>query len=144
VIWRQGTVFTLAREADQIMRLEQKRVLRDDFPRSQGTGRRVPDSSIRKMARCIVRRFQPEQIILFGSYARGDANADSDVDFLVIMPVHDSKAHQEVMIGVALHDFAVPKDIVVSTPEEFAWRKEIVGTIEYPAVREGKVLYVRQ
>jgi predicted nucleotidyltransferase len=105
---------------------------------------RVPDSAIRKMVHCIVRRFQPEQIILFGSYARGDANADSDVDFLVVMPVHDSKSHQEVMIGVALHDFRVAKDIVVSTPEEFAWRKEIVGTIEYPAVREGKVMYVQQ
>jgi len=96
------------------------------------------------MVQRIVRQFWPEQVILFGSYARGDANADSDVDFLVVMPVHDSKAHQEVMIGVALHDFAVPKDIVVTTPEEFAWRKDIIGTIEYPAVREGKVLYVKQ
>jgi predicted nucleotidyltransferase len=96
------------------------------------------------MTQCIVRWFQPEQIILFGSYARGDADVDSDVDFLVVMPVQDSKAEQEVRIGVALHDFPVAKDIVVSTPEEFAWRKDIVGTIEYPAVREGKVLYVRR
>ena len=96
------------------------------------------------MVQRIVRRFWPEQIILFGSYARGDANEDSDVDFLVVMPVQGSKAEQEVRIGVALHDFAVAKDIVVSTPDEFAWRKDIVGTIEYPAVREGKVLYVKQ
>jgi predicted nucleotidyltransferase len=95
------------------------------------------------MAQSIVRGFQPEQIILFGSYAHGIATGDSDVDLLVVMPVSDSKAEQEVRIGVALHDFPVAKDIIVSTPEEFAWRKDIVGTIEYPAVREGKVLYVR-
>jgi len=144
LICRQGLASTLPHEVKQRMRLKQKKMRRHDFPHPRVTRMRVPDSAIRKMVHCIVRRFQPEQIILFGSYARGDANADSDVDFLVVMPVHDSKAHQEVMIGVALHDFRVAKDIVVSTPEEFAWRKEIVGTIEYPAVREGKVMYVQQ
>ena len=44
---------------------------------------------------------------------------------------------------VAIHDIRIPKDIVVTTPEEFEWRKEIVGTIERPAAREGKVLYAR-
>jgi hypothetical protein len=38
----------------------------------------------------------------------------------------------------------VPKDVVVSTPEEFAWRKDVIGTIERPADREGMVLYARQ
>ncbi len=46
-------------------------------------------------------------------------------------------------IGVALHGFGVAKDIVVTTPEDFAWRKEIPGTIERPAALEGKVLYAR-
>jgi hypothetical protein len=44
---------------------------------------------------------------------------------------------------VALHDIRIPKDIIVTTPEDFEWRKEIPGTIEYPAVQEGKVLYAR-
>jgi len=104
----------------------------------------VSETTIGKMVRRIVGKFQPEKVILFGSYARGNAGIDSDVDFLVVMPVSDSKAQQEIAIGVALHDFAVPKDIIVSTPEEFAWRKDVAGTIEYPAVREGKVVYVRQ
>jgi uncharacterized protein len=100
--------------------------------------------AIRQMVRCIVDRFDPEQIILFGSHARGDAGPDSDIDLLVVMPVTQSKANQEVQIGVALHDFALAKDIVVSTPEEFAWRKDVTGTVEYPANREGKVLYARR
>ncbi|MFZ5928395.1 MAG: nucleotidyltransferase domain-containing protein [Acidobacteriota bacterium] len=102
------------------------------------------DQAIREMVRRIVRRFQPERIILFGSHARGEAGPDSDVDLLVVMPVKIPKHRQQVQIRVALHDVGIPKDIIVTTPEDFAWRKEVVGTIEYPAAREGKVLYVRQ
>ena len=91
----------------------------------------------------IVERFDPEKIILFGSHARGDAGPDSDVDLLVVMPVTGSKRDKMIEIGVALHDIALSKDIIVTTPEDFEWRKEIVGTIERPAVREGKLLYAR-
>lgn len=98
---------------------------------------------IDRMVRVIVRRFQPEQIILFGSHARGEAGPDSDVDLLVVMPVSGSKREKSIEIGVALHDFRIPKDLIVTTPEEFAWRKEILGTIERPAALEGKVLYAR-
>ena len=106
--------------------------------------RRIPRAAIRAMVRRIVEQFGPERIILFGSHARGEGGPDSDVDLLIVMPVRAPKHEEEIRIGVALHDFPFPKDIVISTPEEFAWRKEIVGTIEYPAVREGRVLYARR
>jgi len=98
---------------------------------------------IDRMVRRIVRGFDPAQVILFGSHARGDAGPDSDVDLLVIMKVNGSKRAKQVEIRVALHDIRMPKDIVVSTPEEFAWRKDVVGTIEQPAAHEGVVLYAR-
>ena len=101
------------------------------------------EAEIRRMTNRIVRRFHPHQIILFGSHARGDAGPDSDVDLLVVMPVEGSRREKAIEIGVALHDIRVPKDIVVTTPEEFAWRKEMIGTIERPAAREGRVLYAR-
>jgi len=92
----------------------------------------------------IVRKFQPERVILFGSHARGEGGPDSDVDLLVVMPVDGSKREKAVEIGVALHGIRVPKDIIVTTPEDFEWRKEVPGTIERPAAREGKVLYARK
>ncbi len=98
---------------------------------------------INEMVNRIVNHFNPEKIILFGSHARGDAGPDSDVDLLVVMPVTGSKRKKMVEIGVALHDIPLAKDIIVTTPEDFEWRKEIVGTIERPAAREGKVLYAR-
>jgi predicted nucleotidyltransferase len=100
---------------------------------------------IQRMVRRIVAQFHPERVILFGSQARGEAGPDSDVDLLVVMPVKVSRRRQkQVDIRVALHDIPVPKDIIVTSPEDFAWRKEVVGTIEHPAAREGKVLYARE
>jgi uncharacterized protein len=96
------------------------------------------------MVKRIVKEFHPERIVLFGSYARGDAGPDSDVDLLVVMPVEGCKLEKRLDIRRALHSFAVPLDVVVTRPEEFAWRKEVVGTLEWPAAREGKVLYARE
>ncbi len=95
------------------------------------------------MVRRIVRRFHPERIILFGSHARGTATEDSDVDLLVVMPVENGEREKQLEISMALHSIRVAKDIVVTTPDDFEWRKEVIGTIEYPAVHEGKVLYAR-
>ncbi len=99
---------------------------------------------IRQMVDRIVRQFDPQKVILFGSYATGSAGPDSDVDLMVVMPVVGSKRKKAVEIGVLLHDMNVAKDVIVVRPEEFEWRKDIVGTIEWPAAREGKVLYAQK
>jgi HEPN domain-containing protein/predicted nucleotidyltransferase len=98
-------------------------------------------TQIDRMVKRIVRKFHPEKIILFGSHARGDAGPDSDVDLLVVMPSAAGKREQSDEILEALDDIAVPTDIVVTSPDDFAWRKDIVGTIEWPAANEGKLLY---
>ena len=95
------------------------------------------------MVRRIVKRFHPDRVILFGSHARGTAGPDSDVDLLVVMSVTGSKREKQFEVRRALHEFKVSKDIIVTTPEDFKWRKEIPGTIERPAAREGKVVYAR-
>jgi predicted nucleotidyltransferase len=95
------------------------------------------------MVQRLVERFDPDQIILFGSQARGTAAPGSDVDLLVIMPVSGSKRAQQLELRMALHDIAVPKDIILATPDEVARRRDVVGTIIRPALREGKVLYAR-
>jgi len=101
-------------------------------------------AAIREMVKRIVKQFDPEKIILFGSHARGDAGPDSDVDLLVVMEVEGSKFDKMLEIRGALHDLDISKDVIVTTPGDFAWRSKYVGTIEYPAVQEGKVLYERR
>jgi len=98
-------------------------------------------AGIEEMVRRIVERFHPVKIILFGSYARGVAGGDSDVDLLVVMPVAGSKRRKATEIDMALSDRWLPLDLIVVTPEEFAAYKDVVGHILYPVVREGKVLY---
>jgi uncharacterized protein len=75
------------------------------------------DNILNDMTGQIVRRFQPMQIILFGSRARGDAGPNSDVDLLVVLP--DAKNRRETTIEIrrALAGFPAAKDIIVTTPE---------------------------
>jgi len=100
-------------------------------------------NAIRKMVRPIVAQFDPERIILFGSHARGDAGPDSDVDLLVVMSFEGSKHSKQVELRGALPNTPVPVDVIITRPEDFLWRKDVVGTIEWPASHEGKVIYAR-
>jgi predicted nucleotidyltransferase len=100
--------------------------------------------TITRMVQRIVKRFAPEQVILFGSHATGTAGPDSDVDLLVVMTPKRSKAEQELEILKLLRSHRVPKDVIVTTPEEFAWRRKVPGTIERPAALHGRVLYARR
>ena len=73
---------------------------------------------IQEMVRRIVKTVNPLQIILFGSHARGTAGPDSDVDLLVVMPVSGSKRKKEVELHRALAGVGLPKDVIVTTPED--------------------------
>ena len=89
----------------------------------------------------IVRGFQPERIILFGSHARGDAHDESDIDLLVVMPDGTDRRQIAIAIHSALSGLGVAKDVVVTTPDLIARYGDLVGTVLRPALREGKVLY---
>jgi predicted nucleotidyltransferase len=100
-------------------------------------------SLIQRITARIVKRFQPEKVILFGSQARGSITPDSDLDLLVVMDFEGSKLDKMVELREVLNGISISTDILVTTPDDFAWRKDVVGTIEWPAFHEGKVLYVR-
>jgi predicted nucleotidyltransferase len=91
----------------------------------------------------IARDFHPLRIILFGSHARGDATADSDVDLLVVLAEAPDKRQAAIEIRRVLRDLPVSKDIIVTTPDEIARRGDLIGPVLRPALREGKVLYER-
>ena len=99
------------------------------------------ETAIREMTRRIIEQFNPIKIVLFGSHARGTAVPDSDIDLLVIKKIEGSKRKERIAIGIALHDINVPKDIIVASPEDVARIGNTVGTILYPALKEGKILY---
>ena len=106
------------------------------LPKQKRSELKLIVAHIRKLA-------EPEMIILFGSYARGLAGPDSDVDLLVVMPVQDSRRQQTVAIRTALSGMGLAKDVIVVTPEEVERYGNLVGTVIRPALHEGKVLYER-
>jgi len=61
----------------------------------------------------------------------------------VVMSCGGAKHEKAAEILGALDDIVIPTDVIVTSAEDFAWRKDIVGTAEWYAAREGKVLYAR-
>ncbi|HEY2537247.1 MAG TPA: nucleotidyltransferase domain-containing protein [Solirubrobacteraceae bacterium] len=80
------------------------------------------------------------KVILFGSYSRGDAKADSDFDFLVIEPSVSSKAKEMVRLRAVLDPLRVAADVVVVPREYVEEWGEVPGTLIYDALTEGRVL----
>jgi predicted nucleotidyltransferase len=102
-------------------------------------GKLIPRAVIREYARQIAEQFQPEKIILFGSYAYGTPHEDSDVDLLVVMP---NRNHQNQSVQIRWRLAApFPLDLLVRTPKEMSWRLEEGESFMTTIVSQGKVLY---
>ncbi len=100
----------------------------------------VSEEAIRNFADEIARRYSPEKIILFGSYARGTANEDSDVDMLVMMNFEGRGIRKAVEILTSIeHRF--PLDLLVRRADDVAWRIKENDFFLQDVIKEGKVLY---
>lgn len=89
----------------------------------------------------IVASFRPHKIILFGSYAEGNAGPDSDLDLLIILDVKGSIRQAANEIDRLFADRCFPMDFIVLKPEQFERQKEISGTLAYQIERSGKIVY---
>jgi predicted nucleotidyltransferase len=85
----------------------------------------------------------PERIILFGSYARGDHDPDSDLDLLVVLEGVSTPRKESTRLRRSLRGLLIPVDILVATPEQIERHKDSVGMIYRSALSEGKVIYER-
>jgi predicted nucleotidyltransferase len=99
----------------------------------------IPMSAIRRFARQVAKRFQPERILLFGSYAYGRPHEWSDVDILVVMPTRN-ELDQALRIWNAI-DPPFSVDIVVRTPRNLSRRLQIGDQFLREVIGKGKVLY---
>jgi len=104
--------------------------------------RTIPREDIRAVADHIAQQFNPQKIMLFGSYARGIAHPFSDVDLLVVLE-NDSPGRDleiEVVLSVP-HPF--PMDLLVRSPQEIVNRLRMGDTFFQEIMEQGVVLYER-
>jgi len=98
--------------------------------------------SISESVRRLRSSLDPERIYLFGSRARGDANEDSDFDFLVVVddsPLPRYKREQKAFR--ALCGIGIAKDVLVFTKREFERALHVMTSLPATVVREGRLVY---
>jgi uncharacterized protein len=106
-----------------------------------GDVRPDPDAVIAAMVRVIVERWNPLQVVLFGSRTSNRARSDSDVDFLVVVP---PALYARETVGAmldALGTFRIATDIVLATPKILDDYGPIPGVIYHEALKKGRILY---
>jgi len=103
---------------------------------------RIPQRAIEETVHQIVQRFQPQRIILFGSYAWGEPRPESDVDLLVVMDTPLKETEQAVRICQAI-EYHFGLDLIVRTPATLARRLALGDPFLREVVSKGKVLYER-
>ena len=104
----------------------------------------IETEQIAEIIQCIVRQLDPEKIILFGSYARGDARNDSDIDLLVVAETDLPVRERFPAVRRLLADFPAAFDVFWKTPEEYDRWRSVVNHVVYFAEKYGRVVYERQ
>jgi predicted nucleotidyltransferase len=102
----------------------------------------VTEAQILEAVGILVREARPQKVILFGSYARGQAGPDSDVDFLVVEAGPIERIAEMARLRGALGPLRIPVDVIVTSEEQLrsSWA-DFPGSYLYDALREGKTLY---
>lgn len=105
--------------------------------------RPISRREINTIVKRIAEKFDPEQIILFGSYAYGKPHQYSDVDLLVVMKTKERPRRKQIEISRALspHPFGI--DILVRTPQQIKERIPMGDYFLREITTKGKVLYER-
>lgn len=110
-----------------------------------GASWEVTPQKVRTAVERIIEAAQPRQIILFGSYVRGQMHRISDLDVLVVASDPLANPRQEsVRIRRALRGISMPMDILVVSEERLKELAETPGLIYREALREGRIVYDRQ
>ena len=100
---------------------------------------------LKPITECIIREYQPDKIILFGSWARGDADEQSDIDLLVISDREKKlpRYKRGLDVRLLLSRFRSPKDILFYTHEDVERWRDVPQTFIHTVLREGRLLYER-
>ncbi len=111
--------------------------------RRNGNNTRIPRRAINDVVKRIANKFDPERIILFGSYAYGKPRPYSDVDLLVVMETRKRPLAKQLEISRALSPHPFGMDILVRAPKQLKERIAMGDYFLREIVTKGKVVYER-
>jgi uncharacterized protein len=104
----------------------------------------IAEEVLPEIVRRLVAEFDPEQIILFGSCAWGEPQAESDYDLLVIVTASKEKSTSRAARGYrCLRKVGVPIDLIVKTRGEFDRFSGVAASLDAEISRRGRILYGR-
>ena len=102
------------------------------------------EKKIQEVADKIVKVYQPEKIILFGSWAWGKPHRYSDLDLFIVKNSKKRRIDRERELRMKLFDYDFPPiDLLVYTPEELKKRLKIKDIFVNLIINKGKVLHGR-
>ncbi|MBW4481956.1 MAG: nucleotidyltransferase domain-containing protein [Tildeniella torsiva UHER 1998/13D] len=105
----------------------------------------LTQATIQQIGDRIADYFQLEKIILFGSYARGEAHPHSDLDLLVVVETLPPRGQRSAPILKMLAEtYTEPIDIVVRSAQTLKQWEHVPGSFSHQVLTEGVVLYDRQ
>ena len=106
--------------------------------------RKVIEEKIKEVTEKIIKEFQPEKIILFGSWAWGTPHEDSDVDLFIVKESNKKRWEREYDLRMKLigNKFP-PMDLLIYTPEEMEQRIRIEDLFIQDILKNGKLVYVK-
>jgi predicted nucleotidyltransferase len=105
--------------------------------------KRIPMKTIRAIAKHIAEKFNPEQVILFGSHAYGKPTGWSDVDLLVVMDTPKGEMETALDVMESLPELVFHVDVVVRPRNVIERRKKLGDWFLIDITEKGKVLYER-
>jgi uncharacterized protein len=101
----------------------------------------ISSATIQEAVDRLAQAAHPKKIFLFGSYARGEAGGQSDLDFLVIEETVKQRHRQMVYLQDILRPMRLPVDILVASEATFNEWADVTGTIFNEIKREGILCY---
>jgi len=104
----------------------------------------INQQTIEEVKKRLVRAYNPLAIYIFGSYAWGSPDEDSDLDVLIIVDKIEKNRHRALVEGhAALVGLMLSKDLILLTKEEFEKDSEDITTLHYKIKRQGKKIYAK-
>ena len=128
------------------MNLADRKTLQDEYFNLSG----LPRAGILRPERfdnnnliLIAQNYEPEKIILFGSYATGTANDDSDLDFIIVKKTDKPKHKRGREVRRFLLGAMIPMDLKIYTPDEFEIEQNLALSFLNSAMKNSIVIYER-